>query len=143
MMFTTTMIAMVIGLGQAAIISLQPSTSFVNLPTQTPGLVPTAAVDAAAMYTGELTYFYPGLGACGLNDGNADPIVAAPTSIYDASPVCGKSVAITYNGVVATAVIEDRCVGCGDQDLDLSPAVFEKFAPLASGRLYNAQWEII
>lgn len=142
MVFSTTLIAIVAGLGQAAVTTQMPTANPGN-PTIIPMSPTTPVVDAVAAYTGDLTWFTPGLGACQLNNNTNDPIVAVATGVYDANNVCGKSITITYKGAIATGVIEDRCGSCNGGDLDLSPAVFTQFAPLSSGRLNNADWDFI
>ena len=40
------------------------------------------------------------------------------------------------NGNTETAVIEDRCQGCQEFDLDMTPDLFNKFADPATGRIH-------
>ncbi|EPS97900.1 hypothetical protein FOMPIDRAFT_55210, partial [Fomitopsis schrenkii] len=92
------------------------------------------------------TWFQPGLGACGLENSASDLIVAVSTEIYDnypgytggnpnKDPVCKKGITAKYKGHSVSVTVVDRCVGCATTDLDLSPAAFERLAPLSAGRI--------
>jgi len=97
-------------------------------------------------YTGELTYYAPGLGACGWTNSDSEDIVALAAGMMgeqsNGNPWCGKMITITYNGVSHTAKIVDKCPGCSGASLDLSSTLFAKFAPLGDGRLYDATWSV-
>ena len=47
-----------------------------------------------------------------------------------------------HNGNVEVKVV-DRCPGCSENDLDLSPTAFKKLAPLGKGRLKQVKWKMI
>jgi hypothetical protein len=34
---------------------------------------------------------------------------------------CGKTVTVTYNGQTATGIVVDKCMGCDNGSVDLSP----------------------
>ncbi|KAK0634418.1 plant expansin, partial [Bombardia bombarda] len=109
-------------------------------------------------YTGDLTYYNLGLGACGETSSNADMAVAVAHSLFDAAalegstnpnenPLCGRTIRVSRDyaeigaGVISVLVkVVDRCVGCEPTDLDLSPAVYDLFAPEEKGRV-PGQWE--
>ena len=66
------------------------------------GFVATSAV----AFTGDLTYYSPGLGACGITNNDGDYIAAASHILYDSfpgyaggnpnnNPVCGRSLTAT------------------------------------------------
>ena len=61
------------------------------------GFVATSAV----AFTGDLTYYSPGLGACGTTAGESDPVVALSPAEYgndpnpNNSPACGRQINIT------------------------------------------------
>ncbi|KAF5871716.1 putative riboflavin aldehyde-forming enzyme protein [Botrytis fragariae] len=102
------------------------------------------------IFTGDLTYYAPGLGACGITSSSSESICAVSHIIFDAAstssnpnanPLCGKKIRITRqkdsgggNSTVDVTVV-DRCVGCKAEDLDLSITVFEKLALEAEGRV--------
>ena len=100
------------------------------------------------MYTGEITYYDPGMGSCGVSSGPNDMIVAVAHGIManganpNANPLCGKTVTIDYNGKQTTATIVDTCPGCSGNDLDMSPALFKAVAPSGDGRVGNVNWWI-
>lgn len=102
-------------------------------------------------YTGDLTYYDPGLGACGFTSGPSEDIVAISQAIFDAylpasgnpnnNPLCGKYVSITgEDGSAYSAKIVDRCTGCTQGSLDLSPAFFKKVVPTGDGRVPGVKW---
>ena len=99
-------------------------------------------------YTGDITYFTPGLGSCGVTNTESDMIVALAEDMMTAAgganpndnPYCGRSITMTHGGVTATATIEDTCPGCSGAGLDLTPTLFEKFADLGVGRVSGVQW---
>lgn len=114
--------------------------------------------EVGALRTGDLTYFLPGLGACGEWHGDADAVVAVSRALYDAhdvdgnpnnNPLCGRSVLVTRDfveggkgQVSVEAVVADRCPECADWDLDLSPAVFNRLALEEDGRVVG-HWQFL
>ncbi|KAI1410293.1 RlpA-like double-psi beta-barrel-protein domain-containing protein-containing protein [Hypoxylon sp. FL1857] len=84
-----------------------------------------------------MTYYYPGLGACGGTNSNSDAVVAMPPS-QDGH--CGKTINIHYNGKTATAKVVDKCPGCAGDSIDVSPSVFQEFVDLSKGRV-QVTWE--
>ncbi|ORX34893.1 hypothetical protein BCR36DRAFT_340406 [Piromyces finnis] len=55
---------------------------------------------------------------------------------------CGKCVKIVYNNKYLVGRITDRCPGCGNQGLDISPAMFTHFEKESAGIMY-ADWSIV
>ncbi|MCJ1371784.1 hypothetical protein MMC20_003003 [Loxospora ochrophaea] len=101
-------------------------------------------------FTGDLTYYSPGLGACGVTSSNTDDICSISHFLFDAeskgsdpnaNPLCGLKIRATrfdeqvnsQRSVDLTVV--DRCVGCAPTDLDLSPGAFSQLANPALGRV--------
>jgi hypothetical protein len=110
---------------------------------------PSSGGDGGGNITGgDGTFFETGLGACGITNVDSDFIVAISMIRFDAvstgnsntNPLCGKSVSITFNGVTETATIVDRCTGCADNSLDMTPGLFQKFASLDVGRIHGIDW---
>jgi len=97
---------------------------------------------APASYTGDGTYYQPGLGACGKTNGPTDLIVAVSAGYFDShrATVCGKAFTVRYRGKSVKVQVVDRCAGCAMGDLDLSPAAFKHLAPLAVGRIHGVNW---
>ncbi|WYZ37694.1 hypothetical protein EsH8_II_001200 [Colletotrichum jinshuiense] len=97
------------------------------------------------VHTGDLTYYNPGLGACGQTNGDSDMIVAVSHLVWDdvqeggnpnSNPLCGKKIRVRRDGEGSVDVtVVDRCTGCEPTDLDLSPAVFERLADKDEGRV--------
>jgi len=85
-------------------------------------------------FTGDLTYYQPGLGACGMTNTEQDHIVAISATIFDSynaagnsnnNPLCGQYLTITgKDGSPYKAQIVDRCVGCDEGSLDLTQPFF-------------------
>lgn len=106
------------------------------------------------VFTGDLTYYGPGLGACGVTSGDGDAIAAVSHVTFDAAgasrgaggnpnanPLCGKKIRIQRdykegggNRSVDVTVV-DRCTGCQPADLDVTISVFTQLAPQDSGRV--------
>ncbi|KAI1401509.1 RlpA-like double-psi beta-barrel-protein domain-containing protein-containing protein [Hypoxylon fuscum] len=99
------------------------------------------AASQAVAYSGDMTYYTPGLGACGKYNKESDHIVALAPAQYgnDANPnkakVCGKKISIHYGGKTATATVVDKCPGCASGSIDVSPSVFKQLASLDKGRV--------
>jgi rare lipoprotein A (peptidoglycan hydrolase) len=47
---------------------------------------------------------------------------------------------MTDGGKTVTVAIQDRCPGCAERDLDLSPSAFQQLAHLDVGRM-EMTWE--
>ncbi|KAF2656764.1 hypothetical protein K491DRAFT_558352, partial [Lophiostoma macrostomum CBS 122681] len=60
------------------------------------------------------------------------------------NPMCGKKVAITYNGNTIEATINDMCAGCKyDHDLDLTRGAMAALVhSSASERYSGASWKV-
>lgn len=110
-----------------------------------------AAMGIQLNMTGHLTYYdlLTGLTACGRSCSNDDLIAAiAPGHFTAPNPnrdsVCGKRAKIvdptTLKSVVVT--VWDKCEGCGVNDVDVSPAAFERLKPKTVGR-FKVVWGFI
>ncbi|KAI8625074.1 hypothetical protein F5Y19DRAFT_276449 [Xylariaceae sp. FL1651] len=105
-------------------------------------------------FTGDLTYYEPALGACGVQSSSTDAICAISRKVFDAArsssdpnrnPLCGLKIRVQRDFVESDAgnrsvdvTVVDRCVGCALYDLDLSLAVFTQLAPQDSGRVVGS-----
>ncbi|KAI1762627.1 hypothetical protein GGR53DRAFT_500974 [Hypoxylon sp. FL1150] len=116
-------------------------------------------IQYATEYSGQITYYNVGLGACGYDDTGKDDttnIVAIPEGFWDAistatsygidqpaHPLCDKTITITApDGTTAKATIRDRCAGCSGHAIDVTPHTFSSlFGSLTAGRL-DCTWEI-
>ncbi|THH15017.1 hypothetical protein EW146_g5383 [Bondarzewia mesenterica] len=96
-------------------------------------------------FSGDGTFYAPGLGSCGISNTASDFIVAISHDMFDTfpgagpnpntNPVCGKKVTASFQGKSVTATVVDRCAGCNTNDLDFSPAAFDQLADPSLGRI--------
>ncbi|KAH7072523.1 RlpA-like double-psi beta-barrel-protein domain-containing protein-containing protein [Paraphoma chrysanthemicola] len=106
--------------------------------------------NGAETYTGELTYYNPGLGACGIDSTDNDAVVAVSHYTFDAvqtgsdpnqNPLCHRKIRATRvnektgKSVSIDVTVIDRCTGCQPTDLDVSPAMFKQMADPDLGRV--------
>jgi hypothetical protein len=83
------------------------------------------------------------MGACGEDDTGDDQskgIVALSHLLMgtqsNGNPMCGQTINIKANGKTATAVVKDKCMGCAEEDIDVSEMVYKQlFGGLGSGRM--------
>ena len=106
-----------------------------------------ALLPTALAFTGEMTYYTPGLGSCGATSTELDLIVAISAEKMNSggnpsnNPLCFSHITITNAaGVSQDATIVDTCPGCAAEDIDVSPAVFQALASLDEGRVPGIQW---
>lgn len=134
------LLALIIGL--AAGLSTQSRTQNLPLPDGHGG-----------PFSGELTYYDPGLGACGITSTSSQDIVAVAHSLFDAAqtgsdpnqnPLCGRKIRAKRGkegsgerSVDLTVV--DRCTGCAPTDIDVSLSVFRRMADQDLGRV-DVEW---
>jgi hypothetical protein len=107
-----------------------------------------------------MTFFNPsqGVGACGYKANGAiwtdeEDVVAIAVNMMGSlssgdvmNPFCQKKIKITnpVNGKSAVGLVVDKCFGCaGDEDIDLSPHLYDQLAPTAQGRVEGVKWEWI
>ncbi|KAI0165824.1 RlpA-like double-psi beta-barrel-protein domain-containing protein-containing protein [Xylariaceae sp. FL1272] len=98
----------------------------------------------AGTFSGDLTYYAPGLGACGVTNLESDSIVAISKTLYDQytpgtnpnlNTLCGKQIQITIGDKSTIVTVEDRCEACAVDDLDVPVAVFSQLADPNAGRV--------
>jgi len=104
------------------------------------------------MYSGQGTFYAPGVGACGVDSSATDFICAIGHDLFDSlpdggnpnnSPWCGRQIrAFDASGSSVVVTVVDRCTGCAEYDLDFSPAAFDELAPESEGRV-PITWEFI
>jgi len=97
-------------------------------------------------YSGDGTYYAPGLGACGWTNSDTDYIAAVSYLLFDSwpgaganpndNPVCGRYATAHYGGNSVRVKIVDRCTGCKKWDLDFSPTAFDQIADPSLGRIH-------
>ncbi|KAK3984176.1 RlpA-like double-psi beta-barrel-protein domain-containing protein-containing protein [Cladorrhinum sp. PSN332] len=115
----------------------ESSTQTQSLDARTPG-------EINARATGQFTWYNTGLGACGKTNNDQQLVVALNRATFDPqtpngnpnrNPLCGRRIRINYQGKSVDVTVVDRCPGCGPNDLDLSPAAFQRLAGLDKGRI--------
>ncbi|KIM35926.1 hypothetical protein M413DRAFT_325213 [Hebeloma cylindrosporum] len=94
--------------------------------------------------SGRGTWFHPGMGNCGKRNGDNDLILAIGKKLYDRNggSNCDQWVEIVANGKKAYGKTRDSCQSCTDNDIDMSPALFKKLAPLSTG-VVKVSWHFM
>jgi expansin len=98
-----------------------------------------------ATFEGEGTYYAAtGDGACSFGVSADNPLLVGAMNApdYDNSNVCGACAHIQGPDGEVTVRIVDLCPECAHGDIDLSPAAFEKLAPLEKGRI-PISWQFV
>ncbi|KAI0107225.1 RlpA-like double-psi beta-barrel-protein domain-containing protein-containing protein [Nemania sp. FL0031] len=111
------------------LIALGAAASALAMPLNSNG---NALAERSGSFTGDITYYQPGLGACGQTNSDSEAVVALSPSQYDGN--CGKSITITKDGKTATAKVVDKCPSCASGAIDVSSTVFQSLADLSVGR---------
>ncbi|KAJ9627558.1 hypothetical protein H2204_009597 [Knufia peltigerae] len=133
----TTVAVLVLIIGLAAGLSTRKHSKNLPLPSGNGG-----------PYTGDLTYYGPGLGACGVTSKDSDKIVAISHTVFDAvstgsdpnqNPLCGKKIRARRDNKSVDLTVVDRCVGCKPTDLDVTIDTFAILADVDLGRV-NVEW---
>ncbi|KAK7685464.1 hypothetical protein QCA50_011328 [Cerrena zonata] len=106
-------------------------------------IVASASISSVSAFTGDATFFFPGLGACGQTNTAADFIVALSPSEYAGGAHCFQRISASFNGRSVIATVVDLCPGCGPGSIDLSPAAFSQLADLSVGRIHGVTWNFI
>ncbi|KAI0384922.1 RlpA-like double-psi beta-barrel-protein domain-containing protein-containing protein [Hypomontagnella monticulosa] len=95
----------------------------------------------AAAFSGDITYYEPGLGSCGETSSDSDRVVAlAPAQFASDPQACGKTIQISMNNKTTTAKVVDKCPSCADGSIDVSSTAFQDLAPLTIGRA-QIEWD--
>ncbi|KAL8392661.1 hypothetical protein RB595_002745 [Gaeumannomyces hyphopodioides] len=101
-------------------------------------------------YSGEVTHYTVGLGACGFDDAGKDRsayIVALSHNLMTSGSwpdaQCGKKVTLSYNGKSITAEVRDKCPSCSPSQIDVSEKAFlDLFGDLGIGRARGVSWTL-
>jgi len=81
-----------------------------------------------------------GTTACGGNYQPSDYVVAISQINYNGGSLCGKQIAITYQGKTADATIVDECQACPDEGLDLTQDLFSYLAGGTGAGVISGDW---
>ncbi|KAK9448178.1 RlpA-like double-psi beta-barrel-protein domain-containing protein-containing protein [Limtongia smithiae] len=103
----------------------------------------TTSSSTTGEYSGDGTYFSPGLGSCGETNSDTDYIVAisyilmdeASTGNSNTNPYCNKKITAYRDGKSVSVTVVDTCEGCAEYDLDFSPAAFDVLGEESEGRI--------
>nr|POE54448.1 allergen asp f 7 like [Quercus suber] len=99
---------------------------------------------ASGDHTGDMTFFTPGLGACGVTSGPNDQIVALSEALFDPqtpngnpnnNPLCGQKITVSLGGKSIELTVVDRCTGCAENDIDTTESSFSQLADPSLGRV--------
>ncbi|KAF7333031.1 hypothetical protein MVEN_02409400 [Mycena venus] len=84
------------------------ATTFTNVPVQEESSSPKA-----------------GEAPCGAGINNTDLAASIQSNLFADGSLCGTSVTVTnLQGVTVTVTVQDLCVGCKDNEIELTPAAF-------------------
>jgi len=106
--------------------------------------------DTAVAVSGDATYYHvsAGLTACGTRHSDSEMVAAIgfpywTTPNPNLDPNCRKTAWVRdpTNGNTITVRIVDKCGSCDRNNIDLSPAAFQRFRPLGVGR-FRVEWGI-
>ncbi|KAJ7692154.1 hypothetical protein B0H17DRAFT_1062075 [Mycena rosella] len=94
-----------------------------------------AFVAAASAVTDQASIFTPGglPGRCGRDIQNSDLAVALSPTNYANGAHCGQVIVFQHNGLSVAASVEDECVACSGNGVDLTSGAFQVLAPLSDG----------
>jgi len=99
-----------------------------------------------ADHRGRATWYEPGLGNCGWRNNRKQKVLAISKKLYDRNhgSNCGQWIEIVNNknGKKSWGQTVDSCPGCGIDDLDLSPALFQDLGDLKAGVL-SITWHFL
>ncbi|KAL7912523.1 expansin-like protein [Trichoderma velutinum] len=100
-----------------------------------------AEVRETSAHSGSITWYNTGLGACGHVNNDNELVAAVSHSLYDREHPCGRKIRIDHRGRSVVVTVVDRCEGCAENDLDLSPGAFRAvIGELEVGRT-TATWD--
>jgi expansin (peptidoglycan-binding protein) len=104
--------------------------------TTTVGTGPTAACGEAIQHAGDATFYAAdGSGNCSFEPTGDLMIGAMNQSDYAGSAACGACAHLVGPSGEVTVRIVDRCPGCDEGDIDLSPDAFSHLADPSLGRV--------
>ncbi|KAI1261387.1 RlpA-like double-psi beta-barrel-protein domain-containing protein-containing protein [Xylariaceae sp. FL1019] len=88
---------------------------------------------SAAANSGQMTWYDPGLGACGSINSADQAVVALNIADYADGAHCGQWITIQGNGKQTAGMVVHHCPTCGSGGVDASRATFDDIAPLDHG----------
>ncbi|KAI5455692.1 RlpA-like double-psi beta-barrel-protein domain-containing protein-containing protein [Mariannaea sp. PMI_226] len=101
------------------------------------------SLPTAFAFTGDVTWYNPGLGACQKTNYNWEPVAAVSAALFDTEQPCGRRIRVTSALSSVEVTVVDRCERCAYYNVDLSPSAFQQaIGELGIGRQV-ATWEWI
>jgi hypothetical protein len=110
----------------------------------------------AEKFTGDITYYQPGMGSCGYDDSTPKGNVVAVSKDWfmqvgngktsygvdqPANILCDKTITISAKGKTTQATIRDSCPGCARGSIDVTEGAFtDLFGSLDVGRAEVTWW---
>ncbi|KAL7270861.1 DPBB_1 domain-containing protein [Rhizina undulata] len=85
--------------------------------------------------SGYATLFYPGLGACGIVNGDNKLIMAISPQHFDGQGKCFYPAALSRGTKRVYITVVDRYAGYGVKNVDLSAAAFQALGNLDEGKI--------
>jgi hypothetical protein len=79
----------------------------------------------ARAYNGDITYYYPGLGACGWTNGQNDMIAAVSKIIFTKQNPCGRKIRVKGPKGSVDVKVVDKCMGCTEGSVSDFPQMRE------------------
>lgn len=144
---TTTLLTLLTAAYTATAAPLEPQQAQ-DTTTTTPPTDPTTFSVERRSKTGKMTHYTPGMGSCGKTHTENDLVVAISQGMYgtaanpNASPMCAKSASIKCGAKTVVAAVVDKCMSCGNGDIDVSPAVFKQCGALSAG-VITVTWDVV
>ncbi|RPA91241.1 hypothetical protein L873DRAFT_1714903, partial [Choiromyces venosus 120613-1] len=98
---------------------------------------------------GDATFYDTGMGSCGIVSQDSSFIAAISHLLMDSkktadpnkNPFCGTTILCSYKGgPEIPVVIVDRCTGCAQWDLDLSPAAYQAIGAKTDDGRVSISW---
>ncbi|CAG8464958.1 2124_t:CDS:2, partial [Ambispora leptoticha] len=122
--------------------------SFFAIISTTSYFVSSVPHEKRGQYSGDGTFYNPGVGACGQTSGAGSFIAAINKPQWgnpanpNSNPICGKQATVTGPKGSTTVTILDLCPECAFGSLDLSPAAFNAIADPNAGRV-PISWDFV
>lgn len=81
------------------------------------------------MKRSNITWYNPGIGSCGWPNGDWQLVAAVSNDMMGAPSNgnlnCARVTHVFYGGHEVDVFVVDKCGGCANQDIDLSPVAFQ------------------
>ncbi|KAI0029874.1 hypothetical protein K488DRAFT_88325 [Vararia minispora EC-137] len=72
-----------------------------------------------------------------------DYVVAMNKPQFQSWDWCGKTLSITYNGIMVNATVVDECEGCSAGALDLTESLFKKLSGDLNLGVFYTNWQLL